>query len=31
MELKNLPFQVGVINVMKPLVLDKEDKSLNCE
>ena len=30
MELKNLPFQVDVINVMKLLVLGEEDKILNC-
>ena len=30
-ELKNLPFQFLVINVMKLLVLSEEDRGLNCE
>ena len=31
MELKNLPFRVDAINVMKLLVLREEDNGLNCE
>ena len=27
MEVKNLPFQVNIINVMKPLVLSEDNKS----
>ena len=29
MEVKNLPFQVDIINVMKLLVLDEDNKSFN--
>ena len=30
MKLKNLPFQVNVINEIKQLVLGEKDKSLSC-
>ena len=29
MEVKNLPFQVGIINVMKLLLLGEDKKSFN--
>ena len=29
MELKNLPFQVDIVNVMKLLVLGEDNKSFN--